>query len=89
MIKVLLQQNLKKSNSTHYFDFLCVKNNKVVPIEVKSGIVNNYHSLKEFCKKYPKITGNRYILCQKDFSHDEMIEIKPFYMSSFILNEDK
>ena len=88
--KDLYYHTWQKNNSTHYYeiDFLFIKNNKVVPIEVKSGMINNYYSLKEFCNKYSKITGNRYILCQKDFSYDKMIEIKPLYMLPFILNND-
>lgn len=79
----------QKENSTHYYeiDFLFIKNGKVNPIEVKSGSNLNYLSLKEFCKKYSNIVGKRYLLSQKDFNHDEMIEIKPLYMTPFILKE--
>ena len=46
--KDLYYHTWQKNNSTHYYeiDFLFIKNNKVVPIEVKSGMINNYHSLK-------------------------------------------
>ena len=77
----------KKENSTHHYeiDFLIIKNKKVVPIEVKSGIVNNFNSLHAFCKKYSSVVGERYVFSQKDLSNQEMIKMRPFYLSQIIL----
>ena len=76
-----------KINSTHNYeiDFLITKNSKVVPIEVKSGIVKTYHSLNAFCEKYSKIVGERYIISQKDISNNEIIKICPFYLFQCII----
>lgn len=76
-----------KENSVHYYeiDFLVVKNKKVVPIEIKSGNINNFNSFDAFCKKYSHIIGERYIISQKDISNKDMIKIRPFYLTSNIL----
>lgn len=88
--KELFYHTWKKGVGTHYYeiDFLFVKNQKVVPVEVKSGKILNYNSLTEFCKKYSAITGNRYVISQKDYGTDGMIEIKPFYLTPFIVEDE-
>lgn len=86
----LFYHTWKKDVGTHYYkiDFLFVKNQKVVPVEVKSGKILNYNSLTEFCKKYSAITGSRYVIAQKDYETDGMIEIKPFYLTPFIVETE-
>lgn len=76
-----------KKDSTHYYeiDFLITKKSKVVPIEVKSGIVKTYNSLNAFCEKYSKIVGERYVISQKDLMKNGMLKISPFYLFSQIL----
>ena len=76
-----------KKDSTHYYeiDFLITKKSKVVPIEVKSGIVKTYNSLNAFCEKYSKIVGERYVISQKDLMKKGMLKISPFYLFSQIL----
>lgn len=86
----LFYHTWKKDVGTHYYeiDFLFVKNQKVVPVEVKSGKILNYNSLTEFCKKYSAIAGSRYVIAQKDYETDGMIEIKPFYLTPFIVETE-
>lgn len=76
-----------KKDSTHHYeiDFLITKKSKVVPIEVKAGIVKTYNSLNVFCEKYSKLVGERYVVSQKDLTHDGMIKISPFYLFPKIL----
>ena len=40
-----------------------------------------------FSKKYSNIILKRYLLCQKDIGHDEMLNIHPMYLMPFILEE--
>ena len=85
--KELYYYTWNKKDSTHYYeiDFLTVKDNKIVPLEVKSGIINNYRSLIAFCEKYSKIVGDRYLISQKDLGNIDMIKLRPFYLLSFLI----
>lgn len=85
--KELFYHTWQKDESTHYYevDFLCVKNNKVVPIEVKSGKILNYNSLKEFRKKYSSVVGESYVVSQKDYDKNQTIELKPIYLTPFLV----
>lgn len=85
--KELYYYTWNKKESTHYYeiDFLIVKDNKIVPLEVKSGIINNYRSLIAFCEKYSKIVGDRYLISQKDLGNIDMIKLRPFYLLSFLI----
>ncbi len=85
--KELYYYTWNKKDSTHYYeiDFLITKNNKVVPIEVKSGLIKNYNSLNAFCDTYSNIIGERYLISPKDLGNMEMIKLKPFYLLPFII----
>lgn len=79
----------KKENSTHYneVDFLIRSKNKIIPIEVKSSATKSHTSIDEFCKKYSHEVGRRFLFSQKDFSNDEMLELKPIYTVPFVLEK--
>lgn len=77
-----------KENSTHYYeiDFLISKNNKIVPIEVKSSAVRNHKSITEFMKKYSRNSSNGYLFSQKDVSREGELFFKPVYTLQYIFN---
>lgn len=79
----------KKENRTHYneVDFLIRSKNKIIPIEVKSSATKSHTSIDEFCKKYSHEVGRRFLFSQKDFSNDEMLELKPIYTVPFVLEK--
>ena len=75
-----------KKNSTHLYeiDFLIRNNNKIIPIEVKSGYTKSHISMDEFCKIYSNKIGDRYLFSGHDISHDGMLKILPMYLAPFI-----
>lgn len=77
----------QKEGSTHSYevDFLIAKNRKIIPIEVKSSKVRPHKSMDEFCRKYSKDVGERYILSKKDVSKDGMLQLKPLYMVQYVV----
>ncbi len=79
-----------KKDSTHYYevDFLFRKNNKIIPIEVKSGNIKKHESIDEFCRKYSNKVGDSYLISQHDISRDGMLKIIPIYLAG-ILFENK
>ena len=81
----------RKSDSTHSYeiDFLITGNKKLVPIEVKSSKTSPHTSLDEFCRKYSEVVGDRYLLSGKDVSRDGMIQLKPLYMTRFVVDSEK
>ena len=78
----------KKENSTHSYeiDFLISSKSKIIPIEVKSSGTTKHISMDEFCKKYSNEIGRRILFSQKNFSNDEMLELKPIYIAPFLLD---
>lgn len=67
-------------------DFLIRRNNKLVPIEVKSGDVVKLHSSFDFfCNKYSSIIGDeRYIITKKNFHKEGRTTYLPIYMTMFL-----
>lgn len=78
-----------KKESSHYYeiDFLLSVKNKIIPLEVKSASIKRYESMDEFAVKYSKQIGDRYLICQKDFSSDQMLKIRPLYLLPFVLDD--
>lgn len=79
----------RKEKSTHSYevDFLVTSKNKIVPIEVKSSVVNNHESIEKFAEKYSRYVGERYLLSQKDVGNIGMLKLKPVYMILFLLKD--
>ena len=77
----------RKKDSTHSYeiDFLITTKNKVVPIEVKSSAVKNHESIDAFGEKFSNRTGDRYLLSQKDVGKIGTLNLKPIYMTPFLL----
>ena len=76
-----------KEGSTHYYeiDFLVSQRTKLTAMEVKSSDTGKHESLVKFREKYSKITGNTYIISQKDVKKDGFLKYIPVYMTEFVL----
>ena len=70
----------------HYYeiDFLLSRGNKLCPIEVKSSGYKSHASLDEFCKKYSKHVGSRYLVYTKDLRKDGETLLVPIYMTGLV-----
>ena len=68
-----------QKDEKHYYevDFLLSRGNKLCPIEVKSSGYKSHASLDEFCKKYSKYLGNRYLVYTKDLRKDSETLLVP------------
>ena len=75
-----------QKDEKHYYevDFLLSRGNKLCPIEVKSSGYKSHASLDEFCKKYSKYVGNRYLVYTKDLRKDSETLLVPVYMTIFL-----
>ena len=65
-------------------DFLIRKNNKVLPIEVKSSRRTTIKSLKAFRKMFPKKLGEAYVLYDGDIKIEDDVVYLPYFMASVI-----
>ena len=79
--KSLYYYTWQKENSTHSYevDFLIHKENKIVPIEVKSSRIKPHESLDAIRKKYSKKIASKWILSQRDIGKIDDIELWPIY----------
>ena len=75
-------------NNKHSYevDFLVSNKSKIIPIEVKSGNIKNHKSMDLFIKKYSHMISRRILFAQKDISNDEMVEIKPIYLTPSLID---
>lgn len=75
-----------QKDEKHYYevDFLLSRGNKLCPIEVKSSGYKSHASLDEFCKKYSKYLGNRYLVYTKDLRKDSETLLVPVYMTGLL-----
>lgn len=78
-----------KKNSTHYYeiDFLIGKDQKIIPVEIKSSATSSHKSIDAFCEKYAKISSRPYVFSQKDVSSDGQTLLMPIYMLPFLMEE--
>ena len=79
-----------KENSTHAYeiDFLIRQKTKTIPIEVKSSRTKEHQSIDAFISKYSSVVLNPYILSQKDLGKNGQIKLYPFYLSSFVFEQN-
>ena len=79
-----------KKDSTHSYeiDFLISRRAKTVPIEVKSSRTTEHHSLDAFIDKFSSLVTTPYVLSQKDISKDGQIRMCPFFLCSFIFEQE-
>ena len=64
--------------------FLIRRNNKVIPIEVKSSESSSIKSLKKFKETYNSKIGVQYVLHDGDLKIENDIIYLPLYMASLI-----
>lgn len=75
-----------QKDEKHYYevDFLLSRGNKLCPIEVKSSGYKSHASLDEFCRKYSKYIGNRYLVYTKGLHKDGETLLVPVYMTGLL-----
>lgn len=74
----------KDDKHNYEIDFLLSRGSKISPVEVKSSGYRRYASLDAFCRKYSSRIKDRYLIYTKDLSHEEEVQMIPFYMTPFI-----
>ncbi len=74
----------EKAKRNYEIDFLISKNNKVCPIEVKSGDYKIHKSLDYFIKKYSSNIDKKYVIHTKDIKKENDIIYLPIYLTYFI-----
>ena len=65
-------------------DFLLSRGFKLCPIEVKSSGYKAHVSMDEFCKKFSRQIGLKYLLYTKDLRKDGDLWFLPVYLTQFI-----
>lgn len=74
-----------KDNKHKYeIDFLLSRGNKICPIEVKASGYKTHKSLDEFCHKFSKHIGQRYLAYTKDLRKDGQTLLVPIYMAGLL-----
>lgn len=74
----------EKSQQHYEIDFLLAKNNKICPIEVKSGGYKKHASLDAFKKKFSERILENYLIYTKDAKRENDINYLPFYLTQFL-----
>ncbi len=72
------------SNHLYEIDFLISKENKICPIEVKSGNYRKHESLDAFCNKFSRRIKDKYVVHTKDYKWENGIHYLPIYMVPFL-----
>lgn len=82
----LFYYTMNSDNSNHLYeiDFLFSKDNKICPIEVKSGNYRSHKSLDLFCDKFSNRIKDKYVVHTKDYKSENGIQYIPIYMVPFI-----
>ncbi len=76
---------LNKSSKHNYeIDFLLSKNNKIIPLEVKSSGYKTHKSLDKFCEKYSSRILEKYLIYTKDITKEQDVQMFPTYMVNFM-----
>lgn len=65
-------------------DFLLSKEDKIVPIEVKSSGYRTHKSLDLFCEKFSSRIGSRLLLYTKDYQQDGQTTCLPVYYTGLL-----
>lgn len=73
-------------NEKHNYeiDYLLSRDNKIVPIEVKSSGYRTHKSLDLFCEKYSSRIGERILLYTKDYQQDGPTTCLPVYFAGLL-----
>ena len=65
-------------------DFLIRRDNKIIPVEVKSSSEESISSLKKFKEMFNTKVGLQYVLYDGDIKRDGEIIYLPYFMASII-----
>lgn len=76
----------KTSNHLYEVDFLTSAQDKICPMEVKSGNYRSHKSLDVFCNKFSRRIKDKYIIHTRDYKRENSINYIPIYMMPFIQN---
>ncbi len=70
----------RKKDSTHSYeiDFVLSNKGKIIPLEIKLGLIKNHNSIDKFMKKSSRISKS-IILSNYDVKNENMILFKPIY----------
>lgn len=74
----------KISKHNYEIDFILARQNKIIPLEVKSSGYKTHKSLDVFTQKYSDRIMKRYLVYTKDLRKDEDIICIPVYMTPFL-----
>ena len=74
----------EKKQTIMEIDFLIRRDNKLIPIEVKSSKAYSLSSLKQFKKCFSSKVGLQYVLYDGDIKREEEIIYLPYYMASVL-----
>lgn len=79
----------QKENSTHHYeiDFFIPSNNKIIPLEIKSGQTKPHNSIDAFNIKYSNRIKQSIVLSQYDVKHEGQLLFKPIYFLPFIIED--
>lgn len=72
------------SNHKHEIDFLVSNQDKIDPMEVKSGKYRSHVSMDMFCQKYSRRIKDKYVIHTKDYKWENGIHYLSVYMVPFI-----
>ena len=65
-------------------DFLIRRENKVIPIEVKSSSAESISSIKKFKDMFNTKVGLQYVLYDGNIKHDGELLYLPYFMASMV-----
>lgn len=74
----------EKRKRNYEIDFLLSRNNKLVPIEVKSSGYRTHSSLDAFEEKYSERIDESVLIYTKDIKKEDRILLLPVYMAMFL-----
>ena len=74
----------ERRKTTMEIDFLIRSNNKIIPIEVKSGSSKSIHSLEKFKEKFRKKVGQPIVLHHGEIKEENGVLYLPYYMASVL-----
>lgn len=79
----------RKEASTHSYeiDFLLSNKGKIIPLEIKSGLIRNHNSIDAFMKKYSSRISKSIVFSGNDIKNENMLLFKPIYLLPFLLEE--
>lgn len=82
----LFYYTMESDTSHHLYeiDFLTSLDDKICPLEVKSGNYRSHKSMDVFCEKFSGRVRDKYVVHTKDYKWENGIHYIPVYMVPFI-----